>query len=75
MSPILRTPQDFDNFSPLYLDMVEHSVIHYDPDGLLQKTLIRTRDWIEKSGAYKVEQGTKWYWILDPTCKADKIDW
>ncbi|HEY8269653.1 MAG TPA: nucleotidyltransferase domain-containing protein [Pseudobdellovibrionaceae bacterium] len=75
LSPLLRTPEDFKNFSPLYLDMVEHSVIHYDPDGLLRSTLDRTKNWIKKSGAYKVTQGTKWYWVINPTGNDTEIDW
>lgn len=74
-SPILRTPEDLEVFSPLYLDMVEHSVMHYDTEKVMQKVLDRTAQWIKKSGAKKINQGLKWYWDLNPNRSLTKIDW
>lgn len=75
ISPLFRVPSDLNTFSVLYLDMVEHSVIRFDSEGLLKTTIERTKSWIQKSGSYKVHQGTKWYWVLNPNGTNGNIDW
>lgn len=75
LSPLFRTPEDLNIFSPLFLDMLEFSIIHFDKDGLLKSTLQRTKDWVQQSGAYKTQHGTKWYWVLNPSGINKKIEW
>ncbi len=77
-SPILRTEKEILQFSPLYLDMVDCSKILYDSKGLLRGVLKKTKEWIKKSGAYRVKKGLLWYWVLKPDAHFDqkfKMGW
>jgi len=74
----LKTVDESQRFSLLYLDMVDRSRILYDPQGLAAALLAKTRDWIQRSGAYRVEKGLKWYWVLgkDVTWKQEStVGW
>lgn len=66
LSPVLKTEAEFRHFSLLYLDMVDRSRIHHDPTGLGAAVLERTRQWIAQTGAYRVQRGLRWYWVLRP---------
>lgn len=62
----LRTPDELFKFSPLYLDFPDRSRILFEKEQIFTKLLIKTKDWIQSSGARKVAHGLKWYWILNP---------
>lgn len=61
-SSILKTRQDMEYFSPLFLDMTRVSRILHD-DGIAAQTLERTRKWIARHKIERVEKGLRWYWI------------
>lgn len=60
----LRTVDESKRFSILYLDMVDRSKILFDPQGLAASLIEKTKNWIQQAGAYRVEKGLKWYWVL-----------
>lgn len=74
----LKTAAQFEAFSLLYLDMVECSRILFDVRGDARRILDKTAEWIKKSGARRVQQGLRWYWILGDDVRWDverQIGW
>lgn len=63
-STILKTKEEFAHFSLLYLDMITDAKILLDEEGLAENVFQKTKQWIEVSGAYRVQRGLKWYWVL-----------
>lgn len=66
LSPILKTPEEIKNGSPLLLDMVDDAVILYDRDGFLQNTLNHLRENLARLGAKRIWRGDNWFWDLKP---------
>lgn len=64
LSPVLKTPEEAEKFSPLYLDMVYDAVILYDRDYFFTRILQKLRDRLKELGAERVRMGKKWYWVL-----------
>lgn len=65
-SIVVKSKDNCDMLSPIYLDMTENSNTLYDPEGVIKRLLERTHAWIKRHGSYKVQKGNLWYWILDP---------
>lgn len=63
-SPILKTPEEAERVTPLYLDMVEDAVLLYDRGGFFEGVLRRLRRRLEELGAERVRLGRLWYWRL-----------
>ncbi|MEJ2771245.1 MULTISPECIES: nucleotidyltransferase domain-containing protein [unclassified Stygiolobus] len=64
LSPVLKTPEEAEKFSPLYLDMVYDAVILYDRNYFFTRILQKLRDRLKELGAERVRIGKKWYWVL-----------
>ncbi|MFP3234250.1 MAG: nucleotidyltransferase domain-containing protein [Sulfolobaceae archaeon] len=64
LSPVLKTPEEAEKFSPLYLDMVYDAVILYDRNYFFARILQKLRDRLKELGAERVRMGKKWYWVL-----------
>jgi Nucleotidyltransferase domain. len=64
LSPVLKTPEEAEKFSPLYLDMVYDAVILYDRNYFFTRILQKLRDRLKELGAERVKMGKKWYWVL-----------
>jgi len=73
LSPILKTPAEICQGSPLLLDMVEDAVILYDRDGFLAQELSRLRQKLTLLGAKRIWQGNAWYWDLKPNYTPGEI--
>ena len=75
----LKTLQESDHFSPLYLDWVDRSRILYEDESTAATKIIhKTAEWIFTSGAKKYQRGLLWYWDLMPDLKPGeerKIGW
>lgn len=63
VSPLLRSRNALHVFSGLYLDMVEHSRIAFDPHGLGADLLERTRRFMERNQSKKVFLKGKPVWF------------
>jgi predicted nucleotidyltransferase len=68
-SPLLKTVEEAERFSPVYLDMVNDALILYDVRGFFKSVLDRLRGALSKLGARKVVVGSRWYWDLKPEFK------
>ncbi|MCD6312352.1 MAG: nucleotidyltransferase domain-containing protein [Thaumarchaeota archaeon] len=73
ISPILKTPEEASRMSPLYLDLVEDSIILYDKNDFMKKILERLRKKLKNLGAKRVRRGKSWYWILKPDLKFGEV--
>lgn len=69
LSPVLKTPEEAEKFSPLYLDMVYDAVILYDRDYFFTRILEKLRARLQELGAERVRMGKKWYWVLKKDAK------
>ncbi len=64
LSPVIRTREEAQGFSILYLDMTVHVRILFDREGFLERRLARMRGELERLGPERREFGRHWYWIL-----------
>ena len=73
ISPVLKTPEEAETGSPLFLDMVEDANILFDRNGFFSKILERLRNRLRELGAKRVWKGNAWYWILKPDYKPGEV--
>lgn len=64
LSPVIRTRQEAEQFSILYLDMTIHLRILADRGDFLRRRLDRLRAELERLGAERRTMGERWYWVL-----------
>ncbi len=73
LSPIFKTPEECEEGSPLFLDMVEDARILIDAEGVLTRRLDRLRARLRELGARRVVSGNGWYWELKPNLRPGEI--
>jgi predicted nucleotidyltransferase len=73
LSPVFKTPDEAEQGSPLFLDMVDDARILHDPDGFLQGRLARLRARLQELGARRIWRGNAWYWDLKPDLKPGEV--
>lgn len=71
--PILKTPEEAQKLSPLYLDMVEDAEIFYDRDNFFFHILKKLKDSLKRLGARRRRQGKCQYWELKPDYKPGEV--
>lgn len=64
LSPVIRTRDEAEGFSVLYLDMTVHVRIIVDRDDFLRRRLDRMRAELQRLGAERRTLGDRWYWVL-----------
>jgi predicted nucleotidyltransferase len=64
LSPVIRTREEAEGFSILYLDMTIDVRILVDRDGFLRQRLDRMRAELQRLGAERRTLGRRWYWVL-----------
>ena len=64
ISPIILSEEEAKYFNPIYLDMVEHSIIVVDKNNLVNNILEKVREYMDKWGSYKEFVGNRWAWII-----------
>lgn len=65
--PIVKTREEAEYHSPLYLDMVEDAKLLYDRDGFFAGVLEDVRQKLQANRARRVYlKGGGWYWDLKP---------
>jgi hypothetical protein len=73
ISPIFKTPEEAQQGSPLFLDMVEDASILYDRNGFFSKILDRLQKRLKALGAKRVWTGNVWHWVLKPDYKPGEV--
>ncbi len=62
ISPFILSYEDAKYFNPIYLDMVEHSIIIFDRDNFLKRILEKMREKMDQFQKY--EAGTTYIWDM-----------
>jgi predicted nucleotidyltransferase len=76
LSPVIKTPDEVQAGSPLFLDMVEDARILWDPEGFLRGYLDGLRDRLRRMGARRIPWKGAWYWDVKPDFKpGDVFEW
>jgi hypothetical protein len=73
LSPLLKTPEEVQAGSLIFLDMLEDGKILFDRDGLLQGYFGKLRKRLQELGAKRVWMGEAWYWILKADYKPGEV--
>lgn len=66
ISAVIKTPEEAEKGSPLFLDMVEDAKILFDKDRFFHKRLERLRNRLKELGSKRIWKGNAWYWDLKP---------
>ena len=72
LSPVIKTPEEVQMGSPLFLDMTEDCRIIFDQDNFLRNYLSDLKRSLEDQGARRIWQGRTWYWDLQPNFDPSK---
>ncbi len=72
-SPVIKTPEEAEKVSPLYLDMVEDAIIVYDKKGFFERVLLKLKKRLKELNAERVKLGKKWYWRLKRDYKFGEV--
>jgi predicted nucleotidyltransferase len=73
LSPVLKTPAEVLQGSPLLLDMVEDARLLYDRTGFLHEALDRLKARMDRLGARRIWRGNAWFWDLKPDYKPGEV--
>lgn len=73
LSPIIKSPEEAEAGSLLFLDMVKDARILLDRDGFFAQRLERLRNRLEELGAKRIWKGNAWYWVLKPDFKPGEV--
>ena len=64
---IVKSPEEAEYHSPLYLDMTEEALFLFDRDGFFKRVLLRMKERMEALGSRrKFLSDGSWYWDLKP---------
>lgn len=70
---MIKTPEEVEAGSLLFLDMLEDGKILFDRDDFLKRYFEKLRDKLKKLGARRVNRGEAWFWILKENYKPGEI--
>jgi len=73
ISAIIKSPEEAEKGSPLFLDMVEDAKMLFDRDGFFAAVLERLRKRLKELGSKRIWQGNAWYWDLKPDYKPGDV--
>jgi len=73
ISPILKTPNEVERGSLLFLDLTQDARLVYDRDGFLAAYLGRLRDRLAVLGARRIWRGNAWHWVLKPDLRPGEV--
>jgi uncharacterized protein len=73
VSTRIKTPDEAEQFTPLYLDLTEDAVILYDRGDFFQNIMDRLRQRLVELGAQRLQQGTVRYWKLKPNYRWGEV--
>lgn len=64
LAPVFKTPAEVRLGSLLFLDFVDDARLLYDRDSFFATFLQEFRARLQRLGAYKVQRGGAWYWVV-----------
>ena len=73
LSPVIKTPSEVLQGSPLFLDMVEDARLLYDRAGFLRSALDEFKARLERLGARRIWRGNAWIWDLKPDLQPGEV--
>ncbi len=73
LSTIIKSPEEAEKGSPLFLDMVEDARILFDKGGFFEGVLQKLRERLKRLGAKRIWKGNAWYWDLKPDYKPGDV--
>ncbi len=73
ISAILKSPNEAEQGSPLFLDMVEDGRILFDRDGFFSALLRQLCNRLRILGARRIWRGDAWHWVLKPDFKPGEV--
>ncbi len=73
ISAIIKSPEEAEKGSPIFLDMVEDARILFDRNGFFEEVLDRLKKRLKELGSKRIWKGNAWYWDLKPDYKPGEI--
>jgi predicted nucleotidyltransferase len=73
LSPVLKTPEEVQAGSLLFLDMVNDADILYDRDDYFRNFLEQFSERLKKLGARKIYMRGRWHWLLKPDYRQGEV--
>ncbi|MGB9720641.1 MAG: nucleotidyltransferase domain-containing protein [bacterium] len=73
LSPIIKSREEVLLGSPLFLDMIDDSIILYDRKNFFKDYLQAFKKRLENLGAKRINLGGYWYWILKSDYKPGEV--
>jgi predicted nucleotidyltransferase len=73
LSPVIKSPEEVSQGSPLFFDMVEDSRILFDRGKFFAKALERIKGRLGELGSRRIWKGNAWYWDLKPDLKPGEV--
>jgi predicted nucleotidyltransferase len=73
ISPVLKTPEELERGSLLFLDLTEDARIVYDRGEILARFLSRFRARLAELGARRIWRGNAWHWVLKPDLQPGEV--
>lgn len=73
LSPIIKSKEEVLFGSPLFLDMIDDSIILYDKENFFKNYLKKFKRKLQNLGAKRVNLGDYWYWILKSDYKPGEV--
>ncbi len=73
LSPVIKTPEETEAGSPLFLDMTEDARILFDRNGFLADRIQRLKARLDSLGSRRIWKGSAWYWDLKPDFQPGEV--
>jgi len=73
LSPVLKTPEEVERGSLLFLDMLEDAKLLVDRDAFLTEHFARFRARLTQLGSRRIWRGNAWFWDLKPDYRPGEV--
>jgi hypothetical protein len=73
ISPVIKSPEEVEAGSPLFIDMVEDAKILFDRGEFFLGMIEKLRKRLKALGSRRVWKGNAWYWILKPDIQPGEV--
>jgi len=73
LSPVLKTPSEVEQGSPLFLDMLEDARLLVDREAFIAQVFEKFRARLAHLGARRIWRGNAWFWDLKPDYKPGEV--